>query len=487
MKTSRFDTVSLQVTGEPLSEVYLVDGSMRRIASGVGSLSKDVAPGVYKIRTRKGSQQLDRLIEVTGNDYEQYETAPTIPLTSAAPIYGSSTSHEYQAEPAHKISLRVHTHAGSGSRLFVYIRDPKIESLQNWDFPPSSLSIHGLDGNPISDLDSGETDRHAGFSALNIELNPGTWRLRVETGALGAYEIFVTTVLGWQTQVFLVMDEFPHSDKTTRRPSLKDAVVMMSRIEQGFNPHGEDERLVSLARTALAFNRPLMSGETMSRLVDGKFSDPLFGIYALGLLLLEKKPHGHDTAEILNNLGGLLGSDHPDLLALKLAFNSETVESHAPFDRPPLLYQSWQQMLRFSRNNNRLIPGDSLLGQLAEDFVVVRPWLIHRLPAKLSSEGGQGSAVSIASAKRTLATFFHHTGDFSQLEFTNMPALSGLEAQIIRKIDDQTELNRLTYNISSPDDDEVQANRIFSRLKAPGYSIANAVERIATRLNLPMS
>lgn len=466
-----------------MSEVFLVDGGMRRIASGVGTLTAAVSPGIYKIRTRKGGEQMDRLIEVTGNESMQYERAPSIPLTSAAPIFGSSNSHEFQANPAHQLSLRVHRQYGIGSRLFVYLRDPEVSSNRDWPLIGPSVSIHDLDGNPICDLDAGEISPNSGFGGLNVELNPGTWRLRVETGPLGSYEIFVTTVDGWQTQVFMVMDEFRHAGKTVRRPSLREAVVMMAKLSDGFNPHGDDERLVSLAKSALAYNRPLMAEDTMNRLVYKKFSDPLFGIYALGLLLLEKKSYSYDTTEILRNLERLLGGDHPDLMALKLAFDPEASVVAGPFNRPPLLYQSWQQMLRYSRDNNRAIPGNGLLSQLAEDFVIVRPWLIHRLPRN-REDNARSSSATLASAKRTLANLIQNPVEFPIFDSTNMPALSGLEAQILRRIDDQVELNRISGEENSSSSEASQANRIFSRLNAPGYSIANAVERIASRLDV---
>lgn len=485
MTTSKFDSVTLRVQGEPMSEVFLVDGGMRRIASGIGSLTTDVAPGIYKIRSRMGGEQSDRLVEISGAEAEQREQAPSIEISSSAPIYGTATSHEYQAIPARDLSLRLHTQVGRGSRLFVYIRDPEIGDNLNWTLPAQSVSILDLEGNHLCDLEAGDSDPQAGYRGLNVELDPGTWRLRVETEPLGSYEIFVTTVSGWQTQVFLVMDDFPHGDQTIRRPSLKDAVVMMAEIHRGFNPHGEDQRLVSLARTALAHNRPLMSGETMARLVHGKFEDPLFGIYALGLLLLEKKPHGHDTSEILGNLRKLLGPDHPDLMALHLAFDPETARIKGPVSRPPLLYQSWQQLVRFSRDNNRIIPGDSLLSRLAENFMVVRPWLLHRIP-NTGVEDRSKDPVSLAAAKRTLANLIQLSA--SDLNLTIFPDLSGLEAQIIRRLDDQAEMNRLfAEGEESVPDEATQANQIFSRLNAPGYSIANAVERIASRLDVPMS
>ncbi len=39
MKTSKFDPLNLQDKGEPMLGVFLVDGSMRRIAPGVGTVT----------------------------------------------------------------------------------------------------------------------------------------------------------------------------------------------------------------------------------------------------------------------------------------------------------------------------------------------------------------------------------------------------------------------------------------------------------------
>ena len=150
-----------------MSEVFLIDGGMRRIASGIGSLTANVSPGIYKIRSRKGGELSDRLIEVSGMKAEQSELAPSIAISSAAPIFGTKTSHEYQAYPAKELSLEIHSQAGHGSQLFVYIRDPdtldpNTNVTPNWELPHQSVSILDLEGRLICDMERGVSNPLAG-------------------------------------------------------------------------------------------------------------------------------------------------------------------------------------------------------------------------------------------------------------------------------------------------------------------------------------
>src|SRR5690242_15174292 len=56
----------------------------------------------------------------------------------------------------------------------------------------------------------------------------------------------------------------------------------------------------------------------MDELLMGKFENPMKGLVAAHLLLLDAQPRLDLVAHVVGNTGGLVGADHPDVLALRL-------------------------------------------------------------------------------------------------------------------------------------------------------------------------
>jgi len=463
-----------------MTEIILVDGRMRKIASAYELLERAVLPGIYKIRSRKGSVHKDKLVEITGEREHQSVSAPEIMTRSSAPLYGTETNFETHSLKAQQLSQTTHLDKGAGSSLFIYIRDQELSLESNpppWDLPPSSVSLHSLDGEFACNLEHGEVDTLAGWCGITVSLDPGTWRLRVETEPMGTYEFFVTTVANWQTQVFFALDNFSIKRQTIRRPSLRDAVVMMARLDQAFNPSRRDLHEVSLAREALSLDRAVTK-EDIKYLLQGKFIDPLMGIYGLHLLLLKKRRPKYNFEEILYRLNDLLGPNHPDLLALKLNIAPDQVDESLKFTQPPLLYHSWNFLLNASSENNSRIPGEGLLSQLAEDFVTVKPWLIHRVP-KEERTTAQSETISLIHGEQLLKTLIESNtsspNELRSLIESHKSKLSSLQLRVLISIIDQ--------NIGESSQDRSKlARHLFSNLNAPGYSIANAVGRIVQSL-----
>ncbi len=494
MNTSKFDSVALHLHGEPATEIFLIDGAMTLIARGVESLDHTVPPGLYKVRSRKGEFLQDRLIEVKGDSASQTEQAPVIPTRSSAPLANTATSHKFQSSPARELSKRTHVTAGTGSALFVYIRDEQAapnRAADCWHLPPESVSIHHLDGRFVADLSKGEMDGSAGYSGINAQLDPGTWRVRIETEPLGTYELFVTTVQGWQSQVFLTLSDFFYADQTTRRPALREALVLMSRLGRGFNPDGQEQADASLTVTALAHERSLLPGNTMDSLIYGKVEDPLLGVYALHVLLLEKKQHPYDLPVILTHLTERLGETHPDLQALRCQIDPGSMPRDLIFEAPPLLYRSWQLMIRAGRQNNGRIPQTGIVSELAENILSIKPWLIHRLQSGETSPSP--APVSLASAERIIKNLLELSPHevkaiIGEQAHPDRQSMSDLEVQILQNTIRQSAVDELTRSQSAAADNRsVLARHLVQNLQAPGYSIARAAGRLADRFNIPSS
>jgi hypothetical protein len=77
----------------------------------------------------------------------------------------------------------------------------------------------------------------------------------------------------------------------------------------------------------------------MRTLLREKFENPMLGIYAAHLLLLEGSVDGELFQEVVRNLRALLGRQHPDVEALALRAPGEATP--LPFENPPMLSRSW--------------------------------------------------------------------------------------------------------------------------------------------------
>ncbi len=490
MNTPKSKLVTLHLRSQPATEIFLIDGNMTLIARGAEELVHDVAPGLYKVRSRKGSRVRDRLIEVHAGRKDQQEAAPEIATRSAAPLRNTTAAHAPQGTAAERLSREIHLNQGSGSSsLFIYIRDEQIIKKQQavrWELPPGSVSIHRLTGEFVTDLSCGSTDPAAGYCGMNVRLDPGTWRVRIETEPLGTYEIFITTVEGWQTQVFLTPADFHYAGTTVRRPSLKDALVLMGEQPRGFS-QGSEQSDAALTLTALSHNRPLLPQNTLDALSSGNFNDPLLGIYALHVLMIgRQKDHHCNTDTLLQNLTRRLGANHPDLMALRFQIDPDSMPGKQTFDTPPLLYPSWRQMIRASRLNNNRIPQSGILSQFAENILSIKPWLIHRLhPMENQPER---KTTSLASAERIVANLIHLPADIKTMIGTQAHPerqnMSDLEVQILQNVLRQSSLNAYDVSGSESVSFPTQARRLVNNLQAPGYSIAHAAGQLAQKFNI---
>ncbi len=438
MTRSSFDPVRLIVqASDPGTEIFVVDGRLQRIASGAGRIVVEVEPGLYKVRLRSGATQRDELLSVEPGAGEVTFQAEPVEFRSAAPLEGTRTTHEYHRAPASHISRSATRAAGSGSELFLFLRE---EERGGPTLQVDSVTLRNLAGEEIADLAEGEADERAGFAGLNLEVDPGTYRVRVETGPLGSYDLFATATLGWQTQVFLVTEDFWSGEAKVRRPSLRLASLLMAPRGAGFDPHSPDARLSELARQALAQGRQVLDRETMGHLLHEKFHDPLLGIYAAHLLLMERPIQWTLLEEVCGNLHGLLGP-HPDVQALLLRLGEESGRPSwtGTLEGVPTLRRSWELIVSAARRRPSLVPGESVLARVAQNVASAQPYLLHRVgresaPAATAEEGALTMEEMMQQAAGLLEGEPGGMSEILARVRSRQVALSGLEQTLLGRM-----------------------------------------------------
>lgn len=356
------------------TEVFVIDAGFHRIASGLGELRLSVAPGLYKVRFRSGNTMSDELVEVPPGVPEVVVRPPALEFRSAAPIERTEWMWESHSVPAVAASRQVHLHAGAGSEIFLCVRDCGGRGPGE---PWRQVSLHDAEGSLIAEFAHGELDRRHRLGAMNIVVNPGLCRLRVETRPLGTYELFVVACPGWQTQVFAMAADFSVRNRTVRRPELRSATVLMARTGLGFDPADSSVRLTELARQGLEQGRLVISRAELEDCLKTGPTSPMLGLFALHLLLRhgERDPWLGRLADALEKEIG----PHPDIAAARLHPALGESSPVASCDVPPTLVASWRLLIQASQTRPNLVPAGSLTQRLTAELLPCGAWMLHRV------------------------------------------------------------------------------------------------------------
>jgi len=398
MKSSSEPRVTLQINAaDPATEIFVVDGQFHKIADGVSRLETKVEPGLYKVRFRAGSAQVDQLVEVTPTPPVQYVYGDPVEFQSVIPMGETSTERSDHTEAARVMSTEEPRRIGSGSGLFLFARDlADSPEPEPWYW----MSVHHLDGSRVADLSDGEFGPDGDCAGMHFEVDPGTYRLRVNTGRVGTYEMFVRTAEEWQTQVFTCLEDFPHRNGSVRRAALRDAAVLMARPEIGYAPYSEQVRMAELARQGLVTGRPVVKFRELNEMLWMKWRDPMVALYGAHILV-RRGNVDHDLLEtVIRNLERLVGR-HPDVDALRLRPGAPNAPQQLEFPSPPMLRQSWDLISTASLRRNRLVPPGSATDLIADNLAEGGPWLLHRADSLSSTD--RPTPISVAKSQRMIA------------------------------------------------------------------------------------
>ena len=399
MSTSTKARLNVSAADMSAVELKVLDGQFQPVAQGQGYLSLDLPPGIYKVQATAGFQSWSQLISLEKGETENVDV-PAMDLQISAPLDGSRFAHEYHQWAAYEESRKVHADRGRGSAIFIMIR--RFTEKQSAPAAPqgplehamTGLTLHDRDGKLIVDLVEKaahqETDprnpNYDPWAACNVAVDPGYYRLRQELYPGKTIEMPLVAAQGRQLQLFALLA--PVSSPT---PLLRANLVESSIFYSEFNPDQpglsqglpflsneaqQGDRLTEIARQALLSRRAVASDE-LGQLFIQKFQNPMLGILGGYLMLLEKNPNQGTLAIVIDNLRRMLG-DHPDVNALALAMAGP--QSPYVFDRPPMLRESWQTILRTSVTQPWIVPMESLSAEIAPRLWGEGIWMFWNVP-----------------------------------------------------------------------------------------------------------
>lgn len=383
-----------------LTEFVVQDSSFSEIGRGVGRLDlTDLDPGLYQVEYRAGGQVRHEVVKARGGD--TVERVEGLEIASAAPVFGTTTSHEYHHYPIVQASTELAREVSAGSGLVVSLRN-----LGRSEDHPVGTHVHGLrlfdgEGNEVADFtpETWMIDDPKGLAVWTGDLPPGPYVLRttrepteaMKVGGL-EHEVFDTGLWlsdGWQSLLFLPNQE--------RGAGTEMASVQMGREYEGWSTGQDDERVqlaVEQAYSALRSGESTMTDETMRLLLEREDRNAMFSILTAHILLLDPKP----DLDLVDNIVGYLGTiapDHPDEVGLRCMQWRAQRRAGEGASSPPVAQVWWPPTM--SRAYSAAIaldaefPGLVPEGSPAESFAALRElrglWTTWISPSDVSPVG----------------------------------------------------------------------------------------------------
>ena len=343
------------------AEVFVVDSGFNVVARGIGRASATVPAGIYRAKAKVGELQNEVLFAVDDDDTAGTTISVEAPaFASPMPLARTSTNANAHQDAAETMSRGAGPRLalGSGARLVLVFRDPAMagaaldgEALAGYAKAWQGIALLDAAGaRRLLLTDGGTLDARAGWLLVEADVDPGAWVVALPVPGRPDHCMPLVASAGWATQLFVNLG--PGAAASPRRFQLDDAAIVLDRPGAPFAADRHDLRVLEVARQALAGGHNIVAGPVMDELLMGKFENPMMGLVAAHLLLLDAQPRLDLAAQVVGNTGGLVGADHPDVLALRLRVDQLRGQPAAALTallesvrQPPMLRLSWAYLM----------------------------------------------------------------------------------------------------------------------------------------------
>jgi hypothetical protein len=385
------DSASVELSARiPSIELSVVGSDFRPVAVGMGRLSARVPPGIYQVVARAGPVVDRTLISLEpGATYRNDDLFVGFP--AAAPVQGTTTSHEYHQYLAQQASVAVGQSAGPPCGLLLVVRD--VRGMEGPPLTDADLACFVLLDQSLNALPGFEQgwrlQEGAAIATWGSRMLAGGYALRTDPSRLGgdarrpsgrqAYDMSVWLSPGWQTVVFITTGP--------AGPQASAASVHMAPVDQGWSPFEADVGLaLELANWGLREGRSAVPDDLLGALLNTKFVNPMLGIVGAHSLFLRRQPDPKLLRVVMDNLEAMVPG-HPDVLALRWLFAArqaqETGAGPWPADGqrppggvtwPPMLLPSYRALVAMDAFDPGVIVDGSPAERAAANLLVQGTW-----------------------------------------------------------------------------------------------------------------
>jgi len=226
------------------AQVLLIDADLKVVDRGVGQLTVDVLPGIYKVKVERGGGAAERLLELSG-DETVYQLVDRFPAVAPIEDFLGGKAFEINNLAAKAMGLdwsRAHAPPGWEGWLAapdapgLLILAHRLKSDAGGGGPLAGLSVKPWGGEASVALAvrafASETDNET-WSATWLPLKPGCYVLEIEDGSQKVRQAAYVAPQGWQTRVFMRRRSWlagaPSAEKSAPRCDWFDVSIQMAR------------------------------------------------------------------------------------------------------------------------------------------------------------------------------------------------------------------------------------------------------------------
>jgi hypothetical protein len=383
-----------------LAEISIVDARYRVRQRGVGRLEVTLEPGLYIARVRSGEVTQQKSMRVDDGDvtirFEEYGTLRSSAPTEAV-VDPGARSRVLAAAPS--------IAAAAGSWVLLAIRHPleadaDAASAVYADAPDAGgFALVRLDGETLQEFSSIPLSRTAtGHWVAAIQVGSGWYGLALPGD--GGRRVVLPLYVGRRFSPSVFVELRSTRSGSSPRPNFDQLLVSYDDREADIFQDRDRMRAMELARRSLVLGRNELTPALMEILVRQKFQDPILGLFAAHLLLLDPQGDAGAFREVVSNSGSILEyPQHPDLVIVRALGRQRgwwdaapMAGDVAPLEGPPLLRASWEALLGMRGRAPELVASDSLLRRVASSLVRSNAWVLWR-------EQGERSTVAASSPR----------------------------------------------------------------------------------------
>jgi hypothetical protein len=357
------------------------NGFLEDIAKGYEYLELYLPAGIYSITWKMDGHIIKENIRLEKDFYKEIKTPPVYSSLVADKF---ESSRAYYSENAVRYSKETTvTSKGDGS-IYLFFRYTDFVSSQELNRERRSLGdgftlldtnrkvLYRLQGSNIRE------DLYNGWMAFHVCLPAGTYFLHYSGRAvnpaweqdqgLPAREIPLQVYKTWQTEVFLTFGKGPIF------PSMS---IFIAAVEQGFVENDETNYRIDGVRHKFHNGVCYVPETVLAEFEQQQWSSPMQGLMA-AYVYFNSPESNRDPLfrKLLDNLPAMLGTDTPDVKALRV-LAAQYFKEPVPdiqIDQPGMFLAGVRATIKASLLQPSVIPENSLLEGIADNLYYDMIW-----------------------------------------------------------------------------------------------------------------
>lgn len=376
MSSSKFD-LSV-VSSDPLASLEVVDAHYDIRAHGSGRISARLPPGLYITRSKSADQTHERTVRVIDQAVHVKFDSPSAFIsgvmaeqrTGSALNQAMLLSRFPEADAWVAVALKGSSRMAAAFPAEVFT----IRSLAATDAP--DLPLRNLSPSEAA-VDQAPPE----YRVFTLDVDPGWYALSMpmHDGSRACLPLWIS---GRTSPTILI--EAVRSNSSDPILDIDRLLVTYDDRETLGLEDSDRLRAVEMARRSLELGRNELTARLMSLLLMQKQQDPMLGMFALQLLLMESKKKAPVFAQVMHNMTSRLGEDHSDLVIMRAEARKrgwgglpEMAGDDTPLVAPPLLRASWTQMVALKGRSKEVVQ-HGLLREVGASLLRAGVWVMWK-------------------------------------------------------------------------------------------------------------